>query len=229
MSYPEPASEPGRRGSSPRRFGGARFSTTGPVRAARQLLASTDRAAASEAVDPGAARSVVGRLLVADAVHGLRHPDDARLLRVGLLGSVLALVVTGLFTLVAAVMFTSVSDTFLDRLVPSLFGDDPVGGVGGSDADGFFTLFSVVTGAFVVIGSVMLLGAVLRIAAKVYAVVWGLRLARTPASTGQGVTPELEEQLHREFAESLAFSTPQSRQHRRMGGGSMMGSSGTSY
>ncbi|GAA4683008.1 hypothetical protein [Nocardioides nanhaiensis] len=229
MSYPEPTSEPSRLGSSPRRFGGARFSTTGPVRAARQLLASTDRAATSEAVDPGAARSVVGRLLVADALHGLRHPDDPRLLRVGFLGSVLTLVVTGLFTLVAAVMFTSVTETFLDDLVPSLFGDDPMGGVGGKDGDAFFTLFSVVTGAFVVIGSVMLLGAVVRIAAKAYAVVSGLRLARTPASTGQGVTPELEDQLHRELAAALAFSTPQSRQHRRMVGGSMMGSSGTSY
>lgn len=220
MSYPEPTSEPGRPVPSPRRFGGARFSSTGPVRAARQLLASTDRAASSESVDAGAARSVVGRLLVADAVHGLRHPDDPRLIRLGFLGSILALVVTGLFTLVGAVMFTSVTDTFLDDLLSSPFGDDdPVGGLGGSDGGDFFTLFSVVTGAFVVIGSLLLLGAVLRIVAKVQALVWGLRLARTPASTGQGVTPELEEQLHREFAASLAFSTPQSRHHgSRLGG-----------
>ena len=221
MSYPQPGPDPRR---PTRGFGGRRFSSTGPLRAARQLIASTDRAAASESVDAGAARSVVGRLLVADALHGLRHPDDPRLLRVGFLGSLVALMITGLFTLVGAVMFTSVTDTFLDDLLPSLFGDDPVGGIGGvdgNDGSGFSTLFSLVSGTFVVIGTVLVLGAVLRILTKVYALVWGLRLSRTPASTGQGVTPELEEQLHREFAAALAFSTPQSR-HRhssdRLGG-----------
>ena len=218
MSYPQPAPGPEPRRPA-RSFGGGRFSSTGPLRAARQLIASTDRAATSESVDAGAARSVVGRLLVADALHGLRHPDDSRLVRVGLLGSIIALVITGLFTVVAGVMFTSVTDTFLDDLLPSFFGDDPAG-VGGADRDGFFSLFALVSGAFVVIGSVLLLGAVLRILAKVYAVVWGLRLSRTPASTGLGVTSELEEQLHREFAAALAFSTPQSRHHHssRLGG-----------
>lgn len=220
MSYPQPTPGPDPRRPA-RGFGGRRFSSTGPLRAARALIASTDRAATSETVDAGAARSVVGRLLVADALHGLRHPDDPRLLRVGFLGSVVALVITGLFTVVAGVMFTSVTDTFLDDLLPSLFGDDPVSQVGDDGSDGFFSLFSLVSGAFVVIGSVLLLGAVLRILAKVVAVVWGLRLSRTPASTGLGVTPQLEEQLHREFAAALAFSTPQSR-HRhsssRLGG-----------
>lgn len=72
---------------------------TGPLRAARTLLAEADAAASPGTHrDRALARVALGRLLREDGLRGLSHPTDPRLLRPGLGGSVVGVVVAALLT-----------------------------------------------------------------------------------------------------------------------------------
>lgn len=206
--------------STPRRQ--TRFHKTGPIRAARGLLGD----------DADAPRQrIVGRLLMSDAMHGLRHPDDDRRLRPGLLGSLAAVLITCVFVAIPAVILAQDSTTFVGRTVDSVTGNDDTSasssssdpnpfpgfaedpGFGddfGFDVNQVPELVGIVLYLFLALGAVALLASLIRVISKIAAYIKGRRLSRTPLSPGERSPQdlaELEDDLYRSFAEALSFSS----------------------
>ncbi|GAB2758219.1 hypothetical protein GCM10027020_08290 [Nocardioides salsibiostraticola] len=205
--------------STPRRR--TRFHKTGPIRAARGLLG--DNADAPR-------QRIVGRLLMSDALHGLRHPDDDRRLRPGLLGSLAAVLITCVFVAIPAVILAQDSTTFVGRTVDSITGNDAASASSSSEPDPFLgfaedpgfgddfgfdvnevpEFVGIVLYLFLALGAAALLASLIRVVSKIAAYVKGRRLTRTPPTPGERSPEdlaELEDDLYRSFAEALSFSS----------------------
>lgn len=204
---------------------------TGPLRAARTVLAEVDAGSVDER-ERALTRVALGHLMRQDGLRGLSHPTDARLVRPGLLGSVVGVLVACVFTGIALVVLGATG-------VGPFAGDDPAASGGNAPADPFGgapTLdgdwsmtwaeedpgppdaFAWVAGGFALVGLLLLLATLLTLAVRLRCVARGTRLVKEGRSalaaqpgggaTGDPTEAQVLERVYPRFAGMLSWTLP---------------------